>query len=200
MINLKKSQVPNEYAFVQSLDAHKLRLKEWQDHMRRVDSDALNAKVKPIDKHAPYPRPLAHSLIDQVMQNGGAYQLVDDEEPIVSLDDQKKRLDSRLIDAYLLAKSKIITQAKHDLQAQRAQDIFQSEANKSFALLKGFIGKVLPIFDLEKNRSPEDQKFLQEFNDNKKQLRAIDIKMMQARSDIEDLTETTIKSWKNPEF
>jgi hypothetical protein len=213
MISIKKSVIANEHVFVQALDAHKATLKDWQDHMRRVDSDALNAKVKPIDKHAPYPRPIAHPLIELVMQNGGVYTIEDDtpKPPTPPTADellggQKQELTHQLIIAQQKAINQIITPAKHAIQLQRAQKIIDEESKKTRTVIQKMIDSAAtfvtgkPLYDAANERSPEDKKFIEEFTARNEQLQAITTKALQARSDIEDLTVTTIKSWKNPEF
>lgn len=209
MISIKKSRV-NEYALVKALDVHKATLKDWQDHMRRVDSDALNAKVKPIDKHVAYPRPVADPLVELIMKNGGTYTIEDDTPPPIVpprpptaeelLPTQKLDLMAQLNATHVAAINKIASPAKQALYVQKVKNIYQSDMDKSTSFFKKLVGTIIPSFNVENNRSSEDNKFLEEYKTRNDQLQALQLKAMQAQSDIEDLTVTTIQSWKNPEF
>lgn len=212
MISIKKSQLTSEHALIQALDAHKGMLKDWQDHMRRVASDALNDKVKPIDKHAAYPRPVPDALVELIMQNGGTYTIIDDtptpEEQLVV---QKKALQSSLNTAEFAAFNNVVSSAKRVLYDHRENVIRQADNDKAEAIVEErstLKAKVLSVFvkpeevskGVEDIRSPEDTQFLSEQQGRREKLQAINLKAAQARSDIEDLTVVTIKSWKNPEL
>lgn len=204
MITLKKSHVPNEHAFVRALDDHKARLKEWQDHMRRVDGDALNDKIHPKDKHAAYPPPVADTLIVAVINDGGSYTIHDDtptsEERLV---EQKEQFTQSLNTAQTEAMTKVVSPAKRTINSHREQAIMAADVGRVKTIkskLLNLMGYVIGKDQVENARSPEDAQFMIDQAARREKLHAIVIKGAQARSDIEDLTVDTVKSWKNPEF
>lgn len=186
MINIPKSDVSNVYAFTQEVAKYSADMRDWQAHMRRVDSDILN-DVKPEARHYPYPRPVATDLIIQVVNAGGTFTIIPDPEP--PLEDQKKALLQKVIEGEAAAQGAVASPAKRlmfNVQAAEASQRIQK---------RSLVAKISGMFV-----DNEDVQILKDHMERNRQTLAIHKIAAQAASDIEDLTGDTVKSWKVPEF
>lgn len=201
MTEILKSEIAaafsSEVEFVKHLDVHKATLKDWQDHMRRVGTDALDAKVKPQDRHVPYPRPAAPLLIEKVIQGGGNYTVKDDTPtPEELLPAQKQTLLKSLNEAQAVALGKVW--GSHD---KRTLNIHRENSIMAASPTRGIMQRVKDaVLGSKPEMAPEDAQFLADQQERHKRTNDLLLRATQVRSDIEDLTVTTIKSWKNPEL
>jgi hypothetical protein len=212
---IKLSEIVGIEDFAGKAASHAVELKAWRTHMSRVKQDEANSELAPFQRHIAYPRPRAHIAIEKsIDENDEAnFEIVDDSPSIDPPDPQqalaaaKLNLLSLLYHAEQIAISKILPAGKRRLFGMRENDLAKVENDAYQAAMNklGWFSKATTKPDqvmaaIRQNRSPSDQHFLDDQQQRRQQIDAIERAAAQASHDIEDLTADTIGSWKTPSF
>jgi len=133
-------------------------------------------------RYAPYPFPTAHEVILSAVSTSGRvdYEIIDDTTSSIvelSLQEKKDKLFQDVDQETMRLKREIVPQGKERLLTMKA--------NKTFMVI-------------EEERSEEDTTFLNEFNNKKSKLEALDWWNAELHDQIADLTEENIDTWKIP--
>jgi hypothetical protein len=202
--------------FAGSVARHALFTKEWREHDAKVKADAKNPRIVAREKHAPYPRPRAHALVESAVDesNQANFEIVDDVTPTPEqvLSDKKAKLQADLCQAEQTALSQIWPPAKVraiqfrrqsilDADAIKAREIYQQRQTLLSKMKSAFVAPATTIEEeVEKIRSPDDTAFLKDIKDRGAKAATIGRKAAQAFSDIDDLTAANVDAWKLPTF
>lgn len=174
MLEVRLSEIKGDaLAFKMAVDAHAAR---------------LLAFGKEVGKPRPMASPMVEAALKRVQVKGqpdnyeADYTIIDDTPPPpapLNLEDKKVQLHYQLSLAETEIKNKIMPLRKRRL----------SEMQYGMAVSKK-----------EENRSPEEINTITSFLETNKKWSNVSLIAAQAESDIEDLTEDNIESWKLPDF
>lgn len=186
--------------------AHELR--NWRAHMTRVERDRKNG-VQGIERHDPHPAPTAHPLIMAAVNDETAepdYVFVED-----PLDERKAKLADHVLTAASEALNLIASPAKLRAAQLRVSDIGRDDVERISKVMEKHSGllqklKIKSIdhravaADVAALRSDSDNALLAETSERNKAIDSIHRKMINAHSEIEDLTEETVRGYQIPKF
>ena len=192
-------------------------IRDWRKHDQRVREDENNNVTGP-NKHVSHPRPVMSQMVEAcVNENGIADYTIDDDGPtpdqIFAL--KKQQLLNDAVVAEVQAIAAIVPPGKHRIFLLREFDIRSSEETKRQEILnrkysasllekiKEKFGIVDPLdinAELLKQRTPEDQKFLDDQADRNQRIQAVQRAVANVQAEIEDLTPADIDAWKMPDF
>jgi hypothetical protein len=193
--------------------SHAVETKAWRAHMARVTDDQRNDV--PIERrHVAYPRPRAHPMVERAVDENDEvnFEVVDDGPTAAELLAARK---AELLNAVSFAEAKAIDAiapvGKRRLFNMRESTIRESDqlvAGALYAKNSGFIKKLIGVVlddkqiaaKIEAERPIEDTKHLQEQEERRARVAAIQLVAAKAHHDIEDLTAETISGWKLPTF
>lgn len=201
--------------FAGAVARHAIFTKEWRTHDAMVKADAKNPNIAPKDKHAPYPRPRAHDLIESAVDENDEvnFEIVNDDptpEKVLAL--KKSKLSMQLGQAAQAAIDNIVSPARRQLKFERACQILQddnaraaniqSQRSALFEKLKAAFRSpsILPLEEAMQERSKDDAAFMTQWATQKDQIAKIQQATLQAQVEIEDLTAANIDAWKLPQL
>lgn len=190
---------------------HAGALRHWREHMKRVEEDkARGDAVAPIDRHLAYDRPRAADLVESAINEDFDvdYEVIDDSAAV--LEAKKRVLIARVQQLEGEAILMIVPAGKQRLMVLREEQIRQADAalatelaqNSKRGLLKRMVGGgEVDIGDMVAEQRPaQDTAFLQQVQEVRRRIAAINLIAAQAMHDIEDLTVDSVGQWKNPDF
>jgi len=190
---------------------HADKLRHWRAHMAKVEAEKGNDRIAPIDRHQPYERPRAHNLIEAAIDDkfNVAYEVIDDSSATLAA--KKQQLIERVTGAEREAIAAVLPPGKSRLYMMREASIQEEDGARASLLAgqqkPGLIQRLTGgggDFDLAaavaEQRPAADTKFLQEMQELRRRVKAIDLIAAQAMHDVEDLTLDTIGQWKMPDF
>lgn len=212
---IPKSKIWPEFELDVAVFAQAMR--DWRGHMGRVGDDERNG-VRGAEKHVAYPRPIAHVLVDEAVDENGNpdYEIVDDgptAEQIVAF--KKGQLFNAVIEAERAASEIIVPFAKRRLFNLREASIRNEDGRRALDLSKkkgrlskmwdAALGKEVEVSgvnpaDIRELRSDDENEFLDAQDERRARLAALELESAQALADIQDLTADDIDSWKIPDF
>lgn len=214
-VQIPKSKIGPEFELEVAHFAQAMR--DWRAHMGRVGDDERNG-VTGINKHVPYPRPIAIQLVDEAVDEDGNpdYEIVDDTpSPDETLPERKQKLLNEVSIAEAVAIEAIAPRAKQrwqNLQEQEIRDrdvavvrqVIEKEETGLLNAVKKAAGWKSPSNDIAKAvndaRSDEDQKILADAKAQRVKIADIQKIAAKAHAEIYDLTVDTIDKWTMPEF
>ena len=173
-------------------------MRDWRVHMNLVAADEKNG-VSGIDRHHPYPRPIASEIVDSAIDEDGNpdYEIVDDgPKPEEILAAKKNELFRMVTIAEHAAAAAVAPVGKRRLQNIQEANI-RSRMSSDEGLLKKVAGA---LRGTARKISDEDAAHLQDQVDRRERLAEIELIAAQAHADIEDLTSDTIDGWQIPTF
>lgn len=197
--------------FAVAAASHALEMKNWRAHMARVAADE-KAGVIGIEKHAPYPRPTHHPLVEAaVNENDEVDYVVEDDGPTPAqiLEAQKAKLIADVGSAERAAIEAVVPLGKQRSFNIRENDIRVADAKfapPKRSLLEaaktsvGLAPKVDITAEIEKARPPADTQFLADQQARRTKVEMILRAGAVMLSEIDDLTAETIDAWKMPDF
>lgn len=207
-----KSEVSAISNFDAAVARHAAFVREHVAHMARVEADRKNG-IKGLAKHQPYPAPIAHPVVARAVdRDGNANYKIEDDGPTPEQELARKKTE--LIFSLSVAE-KSASEAIWPLGKQRRDILRQSDIrkadearaldiiNRRGVIAKAILGPKDPASvaaEVETSRPADDTAFLKDREQLWQKISAVQRIAAQAHADIEDLTVTTIKSWKNPEF
>lgn len=213
---IPKSQIWPEYELAVAEFAEAMR--NWRAHMARVKQDEENG-VQGLDKHIPYPRPIAPELVDRAVDEDGKpdYEIVDDGPTAEQLLAHKKALLLALLhEAERDAQEKIVPQAKRRLFMLREAAIRNADVELAFELKKKKKGRLAKVWDaalgrevdavsidaadIREQRPPKDTEHLDAQDERRKRFNELALQAAEAAAEIDDLTADNVDSWKLPDF
>lgn len=212
-MKILKSQIASFPDFDLKAAEHAERLRQWRDHMKRVETDkAKGDAVAPIDRHQSYDRPVAPYLIEQAIDENFNvnFELEDDSDAI--LRQQKNRLLAEVHRLEVNAIDAILPPGRRRMFEMREQEILAADAERVSAFMDvkrkpGLLQKLTGTaekFDVAavaaEQRPEKDTQHLAEQQERRERFRAIAKLAAQAMHDIEDLTADNIGAWKAPDF
>lgn len=193
-------------------------LKNWREHMKRVEEDAAN-HVPRAEAHQAYTRPQVRELIDAAVDENGVadYEIMEDgPTPEQLLAARKQELMQQVSIAEARAIEAVIPIGKRRMFNLRETDIRNKDSELIAALAekqKGVVAKVSNAVGLGKSlsaeemaatireaRPEEDTAHLEAQAARRARIAAIERVAAQAHHDIEDLTSETIDAWQVPDF
>jgi hypothetical protein len=193
-----------------------VEMKNWRAHMARVKVDE-EAGVTGIDKYMPHPRPREHELVEAAVNENDEmdYELVDDTPPPeMILRAHKDQLLLAVSHAERDAIGAVIPPGRHRLFNLRENDIRQADSDRISRLVAKRRGIVKSLTDaagisdagaelaaeLKRSRPAQDTQHLEDQEQRRAKVDAIERAAAQAHNDIEDLTVDNIDGWKTPDF
>lgn len=205
---VRKSLLADVDQFGVAVAAFAKEQRDWMERKAKVKEEEGRDDISPIDRHHLYPRPTAHELIMQAVNDDGLpdYELIDD-----TLEIQKLNLVNRVASAANEAIGRLISPAKLNAANIRLSDIARADnerrpqvQDKHTGLLQRLKIKNVDddavARDMAALRSDDDNRLLADMDEKKKAIDAIHREVILANSQIEDLTLETIDSYQLPEF
>ncbi|MES2167950.1 MAG: hypothetical protein V4458_13115 [Pseudomonadota bacterium] len=170
-------------------------LSAWSAHMKRVDADANNLAIKPIDKHAPFPRPTAHRDIDLAV-NSDTFQpdyVVEDDGPTPEqrLELKKIELFNQVAAAEQAALNAVTPPMKRRFLKIRQAEIQKSDLDRAEQL------KDKPNFKkaMRSARAKDENDFIDDHDRRQQRMDEIIRKAAKMQHDIDDLTIDNVDEW-----
>lgn len=162
----------HENAFQRLCNAHIEELRAHSAQMRMV-------KKSP-ETHHPYPAPSAHpDIMAAIVKDGDDFN-VEYEVIRPTFEEKKSELVHRVSQAAMSAMNEVsVSPLKRRLAAMEIQEILSMD---------------------EKKLSKTQKRKLDDHNQRDKKINDIQLKLAQAESEIDDLTETKIDAWTMPSF
>jgi hypothetical protein len=195
-----------------------VEMKEWRAHMARVKDDEAKG-VTGIDKHMPVPRPGAHPLVEQAVNERDEidYEIFDDgPSPEQVLTAKKNELMGAVNMAELAALRSIVPVGKIRLLNLKESDIRAKDSAviaKMKAKQSGILNSVAAAAKIKKpiteddiaaavvsNRTEDENNLISTQERIRSMISVVGAAAAQAHSDIEDLTLDTIDAWQMPDF
>ena len=198
---VKKSVATVLGDFQGRVDKFASELSAWAAHMQRVATDAGNLKLKPEERHAPYPRPTAHPDVEMsVNENFQAdFSIADDgptEDEVLSA--KKNELYSRVSAAEKEAIDAVEHPAKRRFFNIRRAEVAKADKKAAEAAVRSKSNLDQDGLDkaIKKARKKEDADFIAQSDARQARIDEIIRAAAKMHHDIEDLTIDTIDSWK----
>lgn len=213
---IPKSQTWPEYELVVAEFAEAMRT--WRAHMEKVKRDE-EIGVQGIDRHVPYPRPVAPELVDRAVDEDGKpdYEIVDDgptAEQILA--DKKSLLISQIHEAEIAAGEKIVPYAKRRLFMLREAAIRNADIDLAVELKKTKKGRLAKVWDaalgrevesmaveaadVREQRPRKDTEHLDAQDERRRRFEELAMRAAEATAEVGDLTVDNIDDWKVPNF
>lgn len=177
---MNKSLLPTDEhvdAFQRLCNTHINEMRMHDAHMKRVTKDPK--------KYHPYPAPSAHpDILNSIVKDGDDYNIefeIIEEKPVpLTFEEKKNKLVFELNKSFFDAQ----------------QSFMPPLLKQRLAAME--IGKIMIIEDAQ--RTPEQKKIMAEYQKKEKRLNELAFILAKAESEIHDLTEKNIDSWKLPIF
>lgn len=190
------------------VEKHATELSAWTAHMKRVEVDAANPKLRPDEKHAPYPRPTAPADVELSIGEGLApdFEIEDDgPTPDQILSAKKNALFNAVSAAEAAAIDAVTPLAKRRFLHIREAEIRRDDlARQADVLAKNAnAGALAPeklAAAVKKLRCREDNDFVAQAQARQARIDAIIRAAAKMHHDIDDLTIDTVNSWTMPPF
>lgn len=205
---IRQSLIANVDEFGVQVAAFAKEQRDWLERKAKVKEEEGRDDIAPIDRHHMYPRPTAHELVVQAVNDDGSpdYELIDD-----TLGLRKLNLINSVASAANEAIGRLISPAKLNAATIRLSDIARDDNARRLEVQEKYIGLLqrLKIKRIDQDaierdvvalRSDDDNRLLADMDEMKTAIDVIHRKLVQAHSDIEDLRLETIGSYQLPEF
>lgn len=213
---IRKSQVTPQLELEIATFAQAMR--DWRAHMERVEKDKRDG-IEGIDRHEPYPRPIASDLVDSAVDEDGNpdYVIVDDGPTAEQvLNAKKSALFNEVLKAEAIAAEKIVPTAKRRLFNLQEAAIGEADEKLAAELKKKKKGRIAKVWDaalgkdvdavtveaadLRAQRSAKDNDHLDAQAERRGRFNKLAMLSAQALADIQDLTTDNVDDWKIPNF
>lgn len=187
--------------FPERVDKFAAELSGWAAHMQRVATDAGNLKLKPEERHAPYPRPTTHPDVEMsVNENFQPDFVIADDGP--TEDEALAAKKNELYQLVSAAENAAIDAVEHPAKRRffgiRRAEIAQADKKAGEAAARSKSGLDQDGLDkaIKKARKKEDAEFLAQSDARQSRIDEIIRAAAKMHHDIEDLTIDTVDSWK----
>jgi hypothetical protein len=212
-VKIPRSMIPDPHAFDAAVAnlAHEMR--HWRAHMKRVEEDEKN-NVQGIERHHPIPRPVAHQLVAQCVDenDNASYEIVDDgPTPEQRLAQRKIELVNAVRLAEQAAADALVPPARRRLFNLREAEVSEQDRRTMDEIMAGKGKGIFAKF--KKNPDPEEviaavhakrdakqAQFMAEQAERRRRMAAIERAAAEAEDAVEDLTLDTIDAFKVPDF
>jgi hypothetical protein len=211
IVKIPRSLISDPHAFDAAVAnlAHEMR--HWRAHMKRVEEDEKNG-VQGIERHHPIPRPVAHQLVAQcVDENDNAiYEIVDDgPTPEQRLAQRKTELLNAINLAERAAADALVPPGRRRLFNLREAEVSDQDRRTMDEIMagKGIFAKFKKnpepeevIAAVHAKRDAKQAQFMTEQAERRRRWAAIERAAAEAADAVEDLTLDTIDAFKLPDF
>ena len=215
-VKIPKSQTWPEYELAVAEFAEAMR--NWRAHMEKVKKDDEDG-VQGIDRHTPYPRPVAPEIVDRAVDEDGKpdYEIVEDGPTAEQILAHKKAmLLSQIHEAEVVAGEKIVPYAKRRLYMLTESAIRNADVDLAAELKKKKKGRLAKVWDaargievdaiaveaadLREQRPQKDTEHLDAQDERRKRFEELALRAAEAAAEVGDLTADNIDDWKIPDF
>lgn len=193
-------------------------MRDWRAHMALVEKDKRDG-IEGIDRHEPYPRPIAPELIDSAVDEDGKpdYEIVDDGPTSEQLLNAKKAaLFGEVLKAESIAAELVVPAAKRRLFNLQEAAIYAADEKIAADLKKKKKGRIAKVWDaalgkdvdaiaveaadIRAQRPEKDTAHLDAQAERRERINKLAMISAQALADIQDLTADNVDDWKLPNF